>query len=430
MWLIAAAVLLVASLCGGSLMWIANGLTDDPADVAAGETAPDPVLERLRAQRERLERAEADERALLDAKQNAAAATLRAQADALLRGNRGRFLGATDPAAKRSVAWLSERFSTLRAMGVRQWAPTVTEFRRYDPTTERWISTVRVNYCFAEQSCAPVPLDLHTMWKIGQDNVARIVEVWPKAYSGTVAPPWTESTLRATVGKRVVVAATARNAGRIPSVLATAEAAARAADKYASGTAPTRYVVYLASEKEWDAWARSDIGEWVAGFAQGQAQSVVIRLSALANTDLRLLLRHELAHVATLGGGTRSRDRAATWWLVEGLAEYAAMDGRPVSAYPERSQTRRFVRGTWGGELTVAQPGRKASQQEASARYGVAYLGVSCLATRYGRAKMLAFFRAVVLESRGLVAASPPALGAQWPVVTKQCAAYIRRAAG
>ena len=87
------------------------------------------------------------------------------------------------------------------------------------------------------------------------------------------------------------------------------------------------------------------------------------------------------------------------------------------------------MRGRWNGDLRVGEPAEKTSVRDASARYGTAYLGVSCLMRTYGREKALAFFHAVTVEGDALTAAASASLGVPYPTVKSVCVSQVRRAA-
>jgi hypothetical protein len=350
---------------------------------------------------------------------------LQAQGAALLAGDKARFTGFVDPSAKRSVTWIAERFASLHAMGIAKWDATVESFTPY--TEPRWQANVTVKYCFVAACARPLTANLHTMWDMSGRAGPKLTEIWEYT-GGRASPPWAMSVLQAKAGSRVIVAATKANAGRLAGALATAEAAAKVADRYAGAQKPGKYVIYLAGTKEWGKWPYDEEGKWVAGYATAPTESVVVNVASLATTPLGELLRHEMGHVATLAGDTRKGSRADSWWLVEGMAEYIATGGS-FASYSGRSETVSFVRKKWNGDLRVGEPAGNTSIRDASARYGTAYLGVSCLMKTYGREKALAFFHAVTVEGDALTAAAGASLGVPYPTVKSVCVSQVRRAA-
>ena len=156
---------------------------------------------------------------------------------------------------------------------------------------------------------------------------------------------------------------------------------------------------------------------------------MVINVASLRTTPLGELLRHEFGHVASLAGRSPNVKRADAWWLTEGLADYIGANGRSFASYDGRAETVSFVRSRWKGDLRVGEPRKKASLRDASARYGTAFLGVSCLMQTYGRTKTLGFFTSVAVQGTPLTTAASQSLGVPWPTVSKTCVAYVRKAA-
>jgi hypothetical protein len=159
------------------------------------------------------------------------------------------------------------------------------------------------------------------------------------------------------------------------------------------------------------------------------ASEVVVRTEVVQQRGLETLLTHELTHVTTLAG-KRDGARAAAWWLIEGVAEYATMIGKSVSAYDSIPSTRAFVRGGWDGDPAVSAPSVNSPLAEASARYGVAFLSVRRISDKYGQDKMLDFWGRVVHDDQTLDAAATGALGVSWATVKTDCAKFVRTSAG
>ncbi|MGX6607966.1 hypothetical protein ACWKSP_38455 [Micromonosporaceae bacterium Da 78-11] len=416
--LLSVPVLLVAALCTGGLLFFAarkNQASALPAYVYTPGTAFASAQRRI------------DEREAAKAQVKATiSAALTAQSAALLAGDKAKFVGFAARSAKRVAPWLTDRFTSLHAMGIARWDTTVVTFTPY--TEPRWQANVELKYCFVADCARPLTATLHTMWDLADQSDPKLTEMWASD-PGRATPPWAQSVLRARIGSRVVVAASSADAGRLPGALAAAEAAAKVADGYAGRARPGRYVVYLAGAKDWDTWPYGAEGKWVAAYANETTESTVVQIASLRTTDLAELLRHEMGHVASLAGRSTKVDYADSWWLTEGLAEHIGVKGRPFSSYSGRAETAAFVRNRWKGDLRVGAPTEKASVRDASARYGTAFLGVSCLMQKYGRARTLGFFHAVAVDGTGLSSAASQSLGVPWPTVTSTCVAQIRRTA-
>ena len=75
-------------------------------------------------------------------------------------------------------------------------------------------------------------------------------------------------------------------------------------------------------------------------------------------------------------------------------------------------------------------PDDDASVTEAAGAYGIGYLAIRRIAERYGEAKMLKFFGAVLHKGDTVVEAAKSTLGTSWTNVNSDCVNYIRRQAG
>ncbi len=332
-------------------------------------------------------------------------AALDAQAAALLRGDEPGFLAVADAGEPALTSQLRRRFAVLRALRVAGWretlagAPEPVAAPAADPARQ-WRIGVELRYCFVVPGCAPVAVQVETRWA-DRDGQLRLVALGGSPASGLGPRPWEVSDLRVAVGPRVIVAATPRYAARLAAALASAERAAAVADRYARwGPPPGRYLVYLAGPDEWGRWYGVPQPSWVAGYAMAVSDDdteIILNAEKVTRNEVTDTLRHELAHVVTLAGVRRSY--TARWWLVEGIAEYVRMVGRPLSAYRGLSQAQRYLySGQWSDLAALDQPPVSASVGDAAGRYGVAFLAVRCLAQRYGEDRMLRFFDAVVRQ--------------------------------
>jgi hypothetical protein len=191
-------------------------------------------------------------------------------------------------------------------------------------------------------------------------------------------------------------------------------------------------VIFLAGPNDWQRWYGHEQPEWAAAWAvpvSSMVTEVVVRTQAVQQRGLEQLLTHELTHVTTLAGRRDGANRSA-WWLIEGIADYATMIGKSIGEYDALSQTRSFVRGRWDGNPAVDAPAVDASLEEASARYGVAFLAVRRIADVYGQDKMLDFWGRIVHDNVTAENAASQVLGADWDTVKANCTQYIRDAVG
>ncbi|MGB2568352.1 hypothetical protein ACPFP2_07880 [Micromonospora citrea] len=377
----------------------ASVASDDPATLAARR-----VGERLTAQLDR-------------------------QAAALLGGDRAGFLAVADRGVR---AELTRRFAALRALRVSVWRaepeglPTPVAGR-----SGQWRQQVTFRYCLVVPDCTPSPVLVATRWREGGD-APLLLAVEESRSARTGARPWEVSELVVAVGARTVVATTPALRGKLPGLLAEAEEAAKVADLYAvPGPPPDRYRVFYAGRAEWRRWYGGGRPKWTAGYAVGVGgghHEVVLNADALPTAGPGELLRHELTHAASLPD--RGHPGRPTWWLVEGLAEYAGADGAPVSRYDGLDEVRRLVTGGWDGRLEALAPADTAPADRVGGSYGVGYLAVRHLVDRYGEQQVLAFFRSVVHDRRPVDEASERVLGERWSTLHDECVGYLRSVAG
>ncbi|MGI5524128.1 hypothetical protein ACQEUX_24770 [Micromonospora sp. CA-259024] len=353
---------------------------------------------------------------------------LHRQSAALLAGDRAGFLAIADPTAHTD---LRRRFGALRELKVTGW--------RAEPSglpvpvigkPGEWRLLVRFQYCFVAPNCRPSPVLIGTRWRENGDQ-PRLVAMEESKSVETGTRPWEISDLAVAIGARTIVATTPALRGKLPGLLAQAEAAAKVADGYAvAGSPPDRYRIFYAGRKEWQRWYGGDRPEWTAGYAVtvgGGHHEVVLNADGLSSGGTDDLLRHELTHAASLP--ERGYPGKATWWLVEGLAEFAGAGGQAVDRYEGIAEVRKLVGGGWDGQLAGISPADDASAERVGGSYGVGYLAVRHLVDRYGPQRLLTFFKAVVHERRTLDAAAEEAFGEQWSTLHDECVAYVRAAA-
>jgi hypothetical protein len=273
-------------------------------------------------------------------------------------------------------------------------------------------------------------VEVGTRWRlVGEEP--RLVAVEESRAKPAGARPWEVSDLAVAVGKRTIVATTPAQRAKLPGLLAQAEAAAKVADGYTVDTPPDRYLVFYAGRTEWQRWYGGGRPKWTAGYAVGVGgghHDVVLNAQSVSPAGLDDLLRHELTHAASLPD--RGYTDRSSWWLVEGLAEYADAAGQPVDRYAGLAEVRRLVRSGWDGRLDSLAPADDAAGDRVGAAYGVGYLAVRHLVDRYGEQRVLDFFRAVVHERRSVDAAADEVFGEHWSALHDDCTAYVRAVVG
>jgi len=403
----ALALVLVLLACGAPgvlLLGLVPGVAGRPAAGSADDPAARRLGERMTAQLDR-------------------------QAAALLAGDRPGFLAVAEPPARPA---LTRRYAALRALRVTVWRPEANGVpAEVDGRAGEWRLTVRVGYCFVVVDCTPSTVTIGTRWRIVGDE-PRLVTVEESRAAPAGARPWEVSDLAVAVGKRTMVATTPALRAKLPGLLAQAEAAAEVADQYAvAGTPPDRYLVFYAGHTEWQRWYGGGRPKWTAGYAVGVGgghHDVVLNAQSITPAGIDDLLRHELTHAASLPD--RGYSDRSTWWLVEGLAEYAGADGQPVDRYDGLAEVRKLVRGGWDGRLDSLAPADDAADDRVGGAYGVSYLAVRHLVDRYGEQRMLDFFRAVVHEHRSVDEAAERVFGDPWSALHDDCVDYLRTVAG
>jgi hypothetical protein len=352
---------------------------------------------------------------------------LTAQATALLRGDEDAFLAPVDPANQALLDDLRRRFGVLRAMRIAGWTEALADDPA--PVDGGWRANVRVGYCFVVPGCDPVAVPVPTRWA-ETSGAPRLVEFGSSTATSLGPRPWEVSDLKVAIGTRTVVAAPLKYASRVPALLDAAEEAAAVADRYTRWAPPPgRYIVYLAGPDEWGTWYGVHQAEWVAGYAMPLTEhdtEIVLNAQRVTGSEVVDTLRHEFAHVVTLAGV--HRDYSGQWWLVEGIAEYVRMVGRPLRDYELLTASRRYVRAGNPTDLTsLAEPAAGASTEDASGRYGVAFLTVRRLAERFGEDAMLRFFDKVVRQGMPQQDAAKAEFGGDWDEITDDCAKYVKR---
>jgi hypothetical protein len=361
----------------------------------------------------------------------AASQAIQVQGKALLAGDEKTFLAVADPANAGLVNDLARRYKTLQAMGPGVWTQSMSG-SFVSNGGRRWSVDIKTSYCFGDPSCRPIQLLAGSEWGVsGKRLVLTRLEATNTRWNGP--RPWENDALTVQTGDRVVIGMAKFAPSRLPGDVAVlADKAARVADIFAKwDDPPVRYVILFAGPEEWKEWYGGDQPDWAAAFAV-EVSSVAREIVVLANHAyrdkpdvLQFLLTHELTHASSLAGKGDGAN-AQAWWLVEGLADYAAMLDLKISEYDGLTPTGSFVRNRWNGDPAVTRPTASASDSEAAGRYGVAFLAVRGLAQKYGLEKTLNFFGRVVHDGETVNEAAPLAFGASWPSVRSSAASFIR----
>jgi hypothetical protein len=340
-------------------------------------------------------------------------ASLSRQGAALLRGDKRAWLSNVDPSLSTDLLHL---YANLRGLQATGWLPRARKVR----TGPRWTAEVQIRVCFSTPVCPRTPetyvpagdvISARTEWIVTGDR-AVLTAFDQTGPDGSV--PWKRTPLTFATGNRVVVAAP-RNASNPAAWLPAAERAARVADRYAlTSPAPGKYVVFLATERQW----RKALGEdrEAAAFVDRTSETTAFAIiDATALPADERLLRHEFAHIATLLGTLDNRNE----WAVEGMAEYIAYTGAPVSSYVLVEDARRHItHKNWTGRLDLEW---SPEPTERFGYYAMAFLAIRCLAETYGEPRLKAFFTEVAREGRPPTEAAPESLGVAWNEAENTC---------
>ena len=342
-------------------------------------------------------------------------ATLENQGAALLRGDEPGWLRPVD---RSLTPHLKRLYANLRGFEVSAWLPRTTL-----PTSgggAHWTTETQVRVCFAGAPCRRTPdsyvphdevITARTHWRL---DGGRAVLTGFDQITGVEAVPWKQATLIFAKGARTVVAAP-RDGTQPASWLPAAEAAARAADRFAlAAHKPGKYLIYLADPEDWNAAIGED--REAAAFVDRTSEQTAFAVMDAASPPDERLLAHELGHIATLLGTLRGHDT----WAIEGLAEYIAYERTPVDTYPRLPDARRIP---WNGRLDMPWPPERSQR---AGLYALGYLAIRCLATAYGLERLLAFFTSVVHEGRTPDQAAGAAFGVPWERVQRECEPTIR----
>jgi hypothetical protein len=358
-------------------------------------------------------------------------AVLRNQSAALVAGNQAAFMAAVDPGSKTVVAAYRRLYANLRALHVASWnqsAPggndRISAITEYD---------VDVSYCLVVTTCKGMTAEL-TITAAVKGGRILIESYRPPAASQRLDEPipWQTEMLTAVTGPQVVVAAAASEKSKLAEALPIAVRAAAAAGAYAHWGRPPVYLVYLAGVRDAKTWFGGGL-EHSTGEAIGLSATdieVMVVLPEAGQTryagpgQLATVIQHEMGHVVTLYGDDQDTGHDS---FIEGIAEYVAYTGHPTWAEYRLENTREYLQsGKWSGQCYLTSEISSDDVLTGSAAYGIGYLTIRHLASKYGTAKMLEFWGSVERNGQTPDQAARRVLGAPWKTVNADCASYIR----
>jgi len=146
---------------------------------------------------------------------------------------------------------------------------------------------------------------------------------------------------------------------------------------------------------------------------RAQGDRVVINpkaFSALRPSGRRVVITHELTHVATRSSTTSP----VPIWLAEGLADYAGYSGLDLPRERVAGELLALVRAGKGPKALPKDVDFDPSQTRIAPSYSASWLAVSRLVDLFGRARVVAFYRVVASAPtlRGAAEQDPDAAAA------------------
>lgn len=365
---------------------------------------------------------------------------LDAQSESLVNNSLDGWLAAYDPTLHEPM---TRRFESLTSMQVSRFDYAIASGPIEDASgaVPLYDISVALSYCFVEpaETCKAADIVFDSRWRAGEDGMV-MVEVSNSEY-GEGPHPWEVTDLVAAVGERTVTAVPLEMADRLDEALEISEAAAINADQWAHWERPDRYVVYIASDDEFETWFG---GFWdtegVLGFAlpltgtvNGERQpSTYATVMAVDQTgwgyELTSVIRHELGHAVTLWAAPSERYADDTWWMVEGVAEYIDEGGNPYDQYSRRNDVRDYV-AQGGCETDILPPDSDDDTLAGSGKYGCGFLGVTYLIDEYGVESFIELFGATAREGRPAVDAAQEIYGKSYADLMQEITTFIAQTA-
>ena len=285
--------------------------------------------------------------------------------------------------------------------GTAQSAPALADARARRVGPKAWVATVFGTYSLAGYDQEPRPFEAtYTLvqrpdgWRLADDTDG-----------ATAFQMWDLPGLRVLRGTFAIVIGNAPEA-RMRDYTAIADSAVRRV-KGIWGTDWNSHVVIVTpstTEEFADLLFRSaDDGlDQVAAITQGEIHSgqqaqgdrVIINpkaFSALQRNGRRVVITHELTHVATRSSTTRP----VPIWLSEGMADYVGYSGLDLSRARVASELLTQVRRGKGPKALPAVADFDPARTKIAPSYSASWLAVSRLVDLHGQAKVVSFYRAI-----------------------------------
>jgi hypothetical protein len=323
-------------------------------------------------------------------------------------------------------------FSNLAAVPLQSWRYAVSA-----PVTDQAASTasakrlgaptliVQVSLSYALKFVDPQPTS-HELWWTFVQRHGHVYLAGDADMAGSGGPswagPWDFGPLVATQGTASVVLGHPHDAPELPRLAAAVDAAVLVVSAV-WGTDWTGQVAVLVPSSDQEFAALTGQGSVLADISAASVfdrpdpvtgarlgQRLVLNpraLAALSPAGLRIVVRHEVTHIASAAGTGDSSPR----WLIEGFAEYVGNLGSTAPVRVAASELRaEIARGT----LPVALPPDSDFAPGASRlpqAYEQAWLACRLIAGRVRQASLVQFYRRVGGSADGAATAVAAALG-------------------
>jgi hypothetical protein len=361
------------------------------------------------------------------------------QATALTRHDRTGWLAAVDPkqpALRKHFAQLYSSFQSLH----------VTQFSYQSSTGGKSDGPVELNsemiFCLSQKDCPSLvpgsdngPSHIPEKLTLKELNGRWVIsKVGKGSYKTQLQPyPWEAGDMVYAQGSRVTVGAPKSLSGQLKTVLTIADKAARTDDRFAAmvGNSQLRYRVFLATDKAWKTWYGGNDASYAVAYTipTGSAGSdVVLHMPKLKDdrAELKVVLQHEMAHVATLSNLTSTDD--PDLWLMEGVADYIGWLPQHTRQDWNFPDVRDALHGSKPPRSMVESQLKDDASDRAVARfYGLGHFAVECLATKYGEARTMNFVRLKLRVQEDIDDASRIAFGAPFKTVDKGCMTWMKQ---
>ena len=215
-------------------------------------------------------------------------------------------------------------------------------------------------------------------------------------------------------------------------MLAAADKAAPTDDRFAvlMKNPQLRYRVFLADDKAWKTWYGGETAKYAVAYTiptDVRQRRRAAHVPAAATPDLKVIVQHEMGHVATLSNLTTSED--SDMWLKEGVADYIGwLPSTPAQDW-DFPAARSALRGGRPPKTIVEAPLKPTAPRTAANRfYGLAHFAVECLVSQVRRGPGDDFVRLKLRADDDLDTAARQAFGTPFSTVDKGCLSWMQAA--